>query len=394
MRWAILFLAVARMGAAQDLSSPRAVDTPHVRTSAPALAGADSNERIRIIERELSEAPNNSKIQVSLISAYLQRLRETADGSYLKRASKMVDHLIETDGGSFNSLRLRNEIDLQLHDFKAVAARARSMTQDAPSDPGVWGNLGDALMELGEYDDAKEAYGKMFALRPNLASYNRLGFYAFVTGDAAGAIAFMRQAVEAAGAVVENTAWCWAELGDMYVKTGKLDDAEQAYRSALQLFPGLHRAVAGLGKVAAAKGDWSGAIQEYERAQSMVPMVEYASALEDLYRKKGRVREADAQLRLIDAMDVLGQANQEKTNRNLVIIFADHDRHLDRALTMIEAELPVRGDVYTWDAYSWVLLKLGRLEEAKAASLKAMRLGTPEPSFRFHAERIAEAKSR
>ncbi len=350
-----------------------------------------TDERIRNVERQLRASPRDAKLLTALVAAYLQKLRETADGAWLDRASQLVDRLSEQDGGTFNILRLRNEIDLQRHDFKAVAERARSMSRDAPSDPGNWGNLGDALMELGDYEAAGQAYAKMFAMRPNLASYNRLGFFRFVTGDAPGAIAFMRLAVEAGGELPENTAWCQAELGDLYFKTGQLAEADAAYRSALKLFSSLHRAYAGLGRVEAAEGHTDAAIRNFEHAQSIVPLVEYASALEDLYRKQGQNQKALAQQHLIDAIDKLGRARHEQTNRTLVLILANHDRDLERALELIEAEIPGRGDVYTWDAYSWVLFKLGRLQEARTASLRALRMSTPEPDFYRHAAQIAQA---
>ncbi len=392
MKLSALLSLMACLVHAQE--SPRGVNTPNLRTLAITSSARNTDQRIRAVEAELTASPNNPKVQAALISAYLQKLRETADGAYLERASTLVDHLMETDGGSFSALRLRNEVDLQRHDFLAVAERARSMAQDAPSDPGNWGNLGDALMELGEYQAAGQAYTKMFALRPNLASYNRLAFFRFVTGDAGGALAFMRQAIESGGAAAENTAWCQAEMGDMYFKTGKLAEARQAYRSALELFPGLHRAYAGLGRVEIATGHPNTAVIDYEHAQAIVPLIEYASALGDLYLKQGNRQKADAQLRLIDAIDQLGQAKHEKTNRILALILADHNRCLDRALELIEAEIPVRGDVYTWDAYSWVLFKLGRFVEARAASLKALKMSTPEPSFYMHAAQIEEAAGR
>jgi tetratricopeptide (TPR) repeat protein len=377
---AFLVLAIGLLEA-QGGSGPRAGAVPQGST----------DDRIRTAERQLDKSPNDVALQGTLASAYLQKLRETGDGSYLQRASKLVERMELADGGSSQALRLQNEIDLQRHDFREVADRARSMTKYAPSDPGNWGNLGDASMELGEYEAAGEAYTKMFALRPSLASYNRLGFYRFVTGDGAGAIASMRQAVEAGGAVPENTAWCWAELGDMYFKIGQAAEAEAAYRAALDLFPTLHRAYAGLGKVEAARGQMDAAIRNYEQAQRIVPLVEYAGALETLYRGRGLLKKADGQLQTIDAIDLLGKASRETTNRNLAVILADRGRRLDRALELMEAEVPVRGDVYTWDAMSWVLFKAGRVQEARAASLKAVRMGTPEPDFYRHAAEIAEA---
>lgn len=390
MKLAALMSIVSFAISAQD-SPPRAITMPNSRALPLESAGSNTNERIRNIEGRLNASPNDLKLQAALTAAYLQKLRETADGSYLDRAAKLADRMLETDGGNFTALRFQNEIDLQRHNFKAVAERARDMAKFAPSDPGNWGNLGDALMELGEYEAAGQAYTRMFALRPNLASYNRLGYFRFVTGDAPGAIALMQVAVEAGEAVPENTAWCWAELGDMYFKTGRLLDAENAYRSALDLFPLLHRAYAGLGKAQAAKGQVESAIRSYERAQAIVPMAEYAAALEDLYRGQGREAKAQEQQAQLDAIDALSRAAKESTNRTLALILADHNRHLDRALELITAEIPTRGDVYTWDAMSWILFKLGRVQDARAASLKAVRWSTPEPSFYFHASQIAEA---
>lgn len=380
-------LVVAR---AQDSSAPRFVVTPGDRNLTD-VSTPKTDDRIRAYERLVESSPDNLPYQAGLVSAYLQKLRETADGSYLERAAKVVDRMLERDAGNFAALRFENEIDLQRHDFKTVRERAQDMAKYAPSDAGNWGNLGDALMELGEYERAREAYRKMFALRPNLASYNRLAYWHFVTGDAPGAIAFMRQAVEAGNTMPENTAWCWAELGDMYFKTGKLSEARDAYASALRLFPGLHRALAGLGKVEASQGRVEAAIRDYERAQSIVPLVEYAGALEDLYSASGLMNKAREQQQLMETIEKLAEIANEKTNRNLALLLADHERHLNVALQLMEAEIPTRPDVYTWDAYSWVLFKNGRLSEAREASAKAVALRTPEPAFYYHASMIARA---
>jgi tetratricopeptide (TPR) repeat protein len=352
------------------------------------LAHEKTDDRIKTFEKLLAASPDDLKLESGLISAYLQKVRETSDFGYLTRASKIVDRILEKDGGNFSALRFENEIDLQRHDFKTVADRAQDMLKYAASDTGTWGNLGDALMELGEYQRAGEAYLKMFALRPGLGSYNRLAWHRFVTGDAVSAIALMREAIEAGDPAPENTAWCYAELGDMYFKTGKLSDAMAAYGSALDLFPTLHRALAGLGQVAAAQGNTESAIHYYEHAQAIVPLAQYAGALEDLYTAANLPAKARRQRDLISTIEKLGKATNEKTNRNLALLLADHNRDLPIALELMRAELPVRGDVYTWDAYSWVLYKSGRLDEAKAASEKALRFHTPEPTFWAHARQI------
>src|SRR5436309_15647201 len=97
-------------------------------------------------------------------------------------------------------MRLRSEIELERHNFTQVAEYSEELAKIAPEDPWNWGTLGDSLMELGQYGRAAKAYQKMLELRPNQASYNRMGYYQFVTGDAAAAIAMMTLAVRAGGA--------------------------------------------------------------------------------------------------------------------------------------------------------------------------------------------------
>ncbi len=94
---------------------------------------------------------------------------------------------------------------------------------------------------------------------------------------------------------------------------------------------------------------------------------------------------------MIEAIDRLEQANNQKANRTLSLIYADRDRRLDRALDLAQAELKVRGDVYTYDALAWALYKNKRYEESAKAMEKALRMGTPEPSFHIHAGLIAAA---
>ncbi len=384
MKCALVIIVTALSVSAQSITGGRPVVSEQ-------LAHTSTDERVKTCEKLLAAKPGDLKLEIELTSAYLQKLRESADFTYLDRAAKLVDKMLETDGGNQVALRFQNEIDMQRHDFKSVADRAQDMLKYDPSDSGTWANLGDASIELGEYERAGASYIHMFALRANLASYNRLAWYRFVTGDAQTAITLMQQAVEAGDPAPEKTAWCWAELGDIYFKTGKLLQARSAYESALELFPRLHRAFAGLGRVSAAQSRRDDAIQHYLRAQAIVPLPEYAAALEDLYTAVGMPDKANQQRSMIATIEKLGQANNEKVNRNLALLLADHNRDLNVALTLIENELPTRGDVYTWDAYSWILLKNGRVAEAQAASSKALHLGTPEPVFYYHAEQIAKA---
>jgi len=94
---------------------------------------------------------------------------------------------------------------------------------------------------------------------------------------------------------------------------------------------------------------------------------------------------------MVDMIDRMEQASGLNVNRNLAMAYADHDRKLDRALALVEAELPGRHDIYTYDALAWALYKNKQYDEAANAKDKALELGTPEPMFYYHAGMIERA---
>ncbi|HZU29180.1 MAG TPA: tetratricopeptide repeat protein [Bryobacteraceae bacterium] len=328
------------------------------------------------------------------VGAYLQKMRETADGIWLDKASKLVEQMLREDPASYEARKRRIEIELFRHEFTSVIQHSRELTAVRPGDPDNWGTLGDAFMERGGYDDAADAYQEMVSLRHSLASYNRVAFYRFVTGDAEGAIEIMEKAVDMGGLAGEHVAWCLTDLGHMYFKTGNVAKAEESYRRALLMFPNYHRALAGLANALAATGRLHEAIASLEHAQAIVPLPEYASMLEALYSSAGRTAAAAHQRELLGLIDALGRARGEKANRALAFAFADQNRNLTRALELATAELDYRRDVYTYDALAWALYRNGRYVEAEENMLRALAQNTPEPAFAFHAGMIASALGR
>lgn len=361
------------------------------RALADQAARLKTDDRISLYNGLVQAKPENPHYQVLLAGGYIQKMRETTDFSYIDRAAKLLESVLASDRGNYEALRLRTEIELERHNFKQAVEYSKQLTQTGPQDSWNWGTLGDAYIELGEYEQAADAYQKMIKLRPDLSSYNRAAHYRFLTNDMNGAIEIMKRAIDSGSTAPENTAWCWVELGSYFFKTNRLSEAESAYANALRTFPNYHPAYAGLGKARAAQGKTEEAIESYTRAQAIVPLPDYAAALYDLYWKAGRKNEATKQMALIDTIDVLSKANGEKTNRNLALIYADHDRKLNRALELATAELESRQDVYTYDALAWALYKNGLYEEAGKASEKAMRLSTSEPMFQMHATKIRES---
>jgi tetratricopeptide (TPR) repeat protein len=136
--------------------------------------------------------------------------------------------------------------------------------------------------------------------------------------------------------------------------------------------------------VRTAQGKFDEAITLYRRAVAASATLPMLAELGDLYARAGK--------------DFLAKVNYDKLeqtargrpayNRELALFWCDHDRELPRALELARAELKVRKDVHTYDALAWALCKNGRLKEAKAAMDEALKLGTRDASFYYHAGAI------
>lgn len=353
-----------------------------------------ADERIAAGEKKLRDEPDNTAAQAALASAFIQKVRETADLAYLNRASILVDRMLAANSTSYDGIRLSAEIETHRHNFPSAAELAGRLMERNPSDAGALGLFGDSLMELGQYDRAGEVYDRMVTLNPNLASYNRVAYHRFVTGDRQKAIDWMGMAVQAGSPIPENLAWCLVEFGDMLFKTGRTEDAHAVYGRALETVPGYHRALAALGREFAAAGKFDEAVASFLKAQAAVPLPEYAASLETIYARLRQPAKAEQQRQLVDVIDKLGRVNGEKGNRVLALVYANQNRNPDRALELIQGDLETRKDVYTYDALSWVLFRSGRQKEAETASQRALAMHTPEPMFLYHAGVIAMAGGR
>jgi tetratricopeptide (TPR) repeat protein len=376
-------------------TSDRIVGALSDRGLAEHVAMLKTDDRIAmysaIANTKASDAPH---YQVLLAATYVQKARETTDYSYLDHAVSILDSVLSSDSSNYEALRLLTVTQLERHLFATAADSSQRLIKISPADPWNWGTLGDAYVEMGEYDKAAEAYQKMVALRPDLASYNRAAHFHFLYNDVPGAIAIMKKAIEAGSSSPENVAWCMVDLGNIYFKSGQLGLAQQSFTDALRTFKNYHPAYAGLGRVLAETGDLTGAVANYRRAQEITPLPDYAAALYDLYKKTGQDSLAAKQMDLLDVIDRVSIANGEKANRNLVVAFADHDVKLPRALELAQGELEFRRDVYSYDALAWTLYKNHRIAESQQYMEKALLLKTPEPGFRLHSEIIKNAAER
>jgi tetratricopeptide (TPR) repeat protein len=359
---------------------------------------------IRNAQGTVARNAKDAQAYAGLGAAYFQRARETGDVSDYQLAeeslTKSLD-LVSVDFSADAALGTMAEVCMGEHRFDDALAYAQKALSLGTGDVSPFAIVGDAYADMGEYEKAAIAYGRLtprdmtLAPRAAYARDSRLSYLKFVAGDTTAAIGLMKTAItEGVEAQLqsENLAWLYYELGEYETQAGDPASADAAYLAALNTHPGDYRALAALGRLRANNGRYAEAIVLYQRAIAVVPMPIYVAELGDLYAKQGNQVEAQKQYALVEYIGLLGHINQVLHNRDLALFYADHDLKLDEALELARKELEVRRDVYTWDALAWALYKNGKLAEAAKASEKAMQFGTRDAILLFHAGMIAQAQ--
>ena len=70
--------------------------------------------------------PDNLHYQNLLAGAFIQKVRESMDYTYLDRASKIIENVLAQDSKNYEAARLRTEIALERHEFKLAAEYVRT----------------------------------------------------------------------------------------------------------------------------------------------------------------------------------------------------------------------------------------------------------------------------
>lgn len=364
-----------------DVAS-RSGESSSIALSAPSGDG-EVDRRIRRLQAAARARSRALEPWLELGEAWVTKARESSDPGFYVNADACASRVLELSPDNALGLNLRTQVLLNGHRFEEARDLAHDVTTRDPGVAAAWGNLSDAWLELGDYSRAKEAAGRMLDLKPNLPSYSRISYLAFLEGDHATAKEAIRLAIDASDPNNrEVRAWALVQAASLFWHRGDYEGADAGYRVALASLPEYPPALVGRARVALARRDAKTAASLLSVALERSPLVETAWLLGEAEEQLGH---ADGARRAFARAESEGKTGDP---RGLSTMWSARGERSDEALRLAEAERAKRGDIYTEDAVAWALYRNGRAAEAVGRARNVLRLGTPDARLQFHAGAI------
>ena len=369
-------------------SATRATSAPDATASATEAAvggyGSTGSDELASLEQRVSRSPHDVHALTLLAYGYLQRWRDSADGSYLPRAAAALERARKLAPNDPLVVTGQGSLALTRHQFRSALRLGRQARRLAPFSARPLGVVGDALLELGRYDAAFAAFERMNALDPNVASYARIAYARELLGDVRGARAAMRLAVDASAGAREPEAWTLVEVAKLELARGRADVARRDLRAALTLMPGYVPAEEQLARVEAARGDLRQALELASRAEEAAPLPQVVMLHGDLLARLGRTSQAAEEYRTVAVIDRLLTAGGVRTDLEVALFDADHLVRPKSLAARARSARAARPSIYGDDALGWALARTGRCGEALPWLRRSLRLGTQDALLFFH----------
>jgi tetratricopeptide (TPR) repeat protein len=371
-------------------SRPVTPERPKVGAVATLSTSRDSLDvLVHRMRARVAANPGDGEAAVLLADALMRLARVDGDASLPLEAERAIRATVAHDPTDYTARRMLGVVLLAQHRFAQALDAAREAQRVRPEDAWNYAVAGDALLELGRYQEAFASFDELNRRRPDAGAYARAAYARELQGDLASARAFMQMAADGTGAHdPEAQAWYLSQLGNLLLLEGELDGAERKFRQAEFTFPGHPYGHTGRARVLIARNRLREAYEllatGHDTPETWAMRGDIATRLGD----NGAARRAYAEA---ERAERDGWQKEEPQPAALARFFAERGLNSSEAVALAERAATVRRDIHTMDALAWAYLRAGRVDDASKAIAIATSTGTRDPRIRCHAAAIASA---
>jgi tetratricopeptide (TPR) repeat protein len=174
-------------------------------------------------------------------------------------------------------------------------AEARARVKQHPLSAAAWGHLGLVLHLYSFSPEAVACYAQAEVLEPGNPRWPYLQGLIRSTSDPESSLPFLERAVRLGGTVPTPR----LRLGEVLLRCGRPDEAEEHFLRVLEREPANPRALLGLGQVASDRDDLAASLENLQRSANGAPRVKATHLLlAEVHQRRGDTVAAAAERRL------------------------------------------------------------------------------------------------
>ncbi len=378
----------------QYISQQNPMGIPDLLEREGALAKAaewiKTKEKVKELKQKIAAKPQDTKLRLQAATIFIAEQRITGEHHFYYTAiEKILNGILSIDPQNFEAKVYKASLRMSQHQFadaKKLAEEARSIN---PDNAYVYGILVDANVELGNYEEAVVVSDKMQAIKPSLESYSRASYLREIYGDNNGAIDAMKLAVKAGLPGSEPQCWSRNVLGELYINTNRMEDAEQAFAENLVMRPSYAPSMAGLAKVEAKRKNYTRALALLDSATAIMQQSSFEEQKADVYAAMGDNKKAMEKYNEVQKMLVTdANSGHHSVSLELAQSFAKTNQW-DSAYKYAMMEYAIRPkNIDVNNELAWIAYNQKNILKAKDYLKTAMLTGSKNPELLKRASSI------
>jgi tetratricopeptide (TPR) repeat protein len=351
-------------------------------------------QEIAFHQQRIQQQPTAGLERASLASSYLKMARATGDSSwYLLAEQTAQQSLSQLSVNNYGAILVLAKIAAAKHDFTT----AKSLLKQVPPQSEALALLTTIQLATGDTPNAQQTANTLVQRVPTMGNYALKALAEVAQGQDQAAIQDFKAAIAAEESdEAGSSAWIRTLLGRLYYKRGQLQQADELYRSALQILPQYPPALLNSAELAVRK--WQSNPQETQHLQQATEIYRQfydhvaLRGLARIQRLQGDPQAdktwARAVARLRSDLDGFGHRRELAQ----LLVERGQEKDLAEAVALMQAEIKTRQDPETWDTLAAVYLRLKQLPAAEQAMQRALKSGIRDPGIADRAAAIASAR--